>query len=135
ENDDGVNFYIAGTATAKWNENVLHRCNGGTDGAKPDAGLIFDAAGNLYGTTAGGGNLASCFNGCGVVFELTRSSTGKWSEHVLRRFNGGTDGAKPDAGLIFDAAGNLYGTTSGGGRLASWVNGERVVCERRRRST
>jgi uncharacterized repeat protein (TIGR03803 family) len=91
------------------------------DGTQSWAGLIFDSAGNLYGTTAAGGNLG-CANigayGCGTVFKLTRSSDGKWTEDVLYRFcsvSNCTDGDTPYDGLIFDSAGNLYGTTSAGG--------------------
>jgi hypothetical protein len=71
---------------------ILYRFTGGADGDEPIAGLIVDAAGNLYGTSNQGGT-----NHQGVVFELTRESTGKWSEHVLHRFSGGTDGAHPQA--------------------------------------
>jgi uncharacterized repeat protein (TIGR03803 family) len=89
------------------------------DGATPQAGLIRDATGNLFGTTTAGGlNYMFCSNGCGTVFEL--DSTGH--ETVLYRFCSSTmtgspclDGASPQAGLIQDAAGNLYGTTKLGG--------------------
>jgi uncharacterized repeat protein (TIGR03803 family) len=87
---------------------VLHSFNG-SDGSHPQAGLIFDAAGNLYGTTYGGGA-----SGYGTVFKLTPNADGSWTESVLHSFNG-SDGSSPFAGLIFDAAGNLYGTTSLGG--------------------
>jgi uncharacterized repeat protein (TIGR03803 family) len=70
-----------------------------------------DAAGNLYGTTVGGGTY-----GYGTVFELTPIAGGGWTERVLHNFNNdGTDGAYPYGGLIFDGAGNLYGTTAWGG--------------------
>ena len=82
----------------------------GTDGADPAAGLIFDAAGNLYGTTYGGGTYD-----WGTVFELTPAAGGGWTEKVLYSFLGGADGFFPAADLIFDAAGNLYGTTGYGG--------------------
>ena len=72
--------------------------------------MIFDAAGNLYGTTYEGGGLNN-----GTVFELTPQAGGGWTENLLYNFGNGTDGAGPEAGLIFDAAGNLYGTTGGGG--------------------
>ena len=81
----------------------------GTDGAGPYAGLIFDAGGNLYGTTAEGGTY-----GVGTVFEVTPAAGGGWTEKVLHSFNG-TDGYYPLASLIFDAAGNLYSTTQYGG--------------------
>jgi uncharacterized repeat protein (TIGR03803 family) len=102
-----------------WVEKVLHSfSNDGKDGQAPYAGLIFDAAGNLYGTTAHGGN-GSCsispYSGCGTVFELTLKSGG-WGEKILHNFGAGApDGVNPEAGLIFDAAGNLYGTTNEGG--------------------
>jgi uncharacterized repeat protein (TIGR03803 family) len=88
-----------------------------TDGASPQAGLIADAAGNLYGTTTYGGS-ANCTidigaDGCGTVFELVKSSTG-YTENVLYAFTG-YDGAYPYAGLAMDSSGNLYGTTQGGG--------------------
>ena len=93
-------------------EQVLYSFeNNGTDGTFPLAGLIFDAAGNLYGTTAQGGTSNN-----GTVFELTLAPGGIWMEKVLWSFGNGTDGVHPYAGLIFDAAGgNLYGTTFDGG--------------------
>jgi uncharacterized repeat protein (TIGR03803 family) len=104
----GVVFKLDTTGT----ETVLHRFTGGADGADPEAGLVRDSAGNLYGTTLAGGNLAC---GCGVVFKL--DTTGK--ETILHRFTGGADGRNPGlAGLVRDSAGNLYGTTSAGGNLA-----------------
>lgn len=94
---------------------VLYTFTGGADGANPAARLLRDSAGNLYGTTLQGGNLSACSGlGCGVVFKL--DPTGK--ETVLYTFLGGTDGASPNAGLVRDAAGNLYGTTTGGGDVS-----------------
>ncbi len=90
--------------------------SGCKDGSNPAAALIFDAGGNLYGTTRMGG-LPGCGsgNGCGTVFELTRGANGKWAETVLHSFGNGKDGSDPEASLIFDTAGNLYGTTFRGG--------------------
>jgi len=85
---------------------VLYSFTGGADGAHPNGGLIGDSAGNLYGTTSGGGTA-----GYGVVYKL--DSTGH--EAVLYSFKGGADGAFPNAGVIRDSTGNLYGTTSSGG--------------------
>src|ERR1039458_9150522 len=102
-------FVTSTWATAQ--EKVLHNFNpNGTDGLQPYAGLIFDAAGNLYGTTGFGGTYRR-----GPVFELTPAGGGSWTETVLYSFGNGTDGVTPYAGLIFDAVGNLYGTTFFGG--------------------
>jgi uncharacterized repeat protein (TIGR03803 family) len=93
-------------------ETVLHNFTGGADGGVPYAGVIRDAAGNLYGTTALGGTV-----GNGVVYKL--HPTGH--ETVLYRFTGGTDGSQPYAGVILDSAGNLYGTTPFGGTAGNGV--------------
>jgi len=86
---------------------VLHKFSGGKDGSLPYAGLIRDAAGNLYGTTSEGGAFDK-----GTVFKLDRAS----KQTVLYNFTGGKDGAGPGYGpVVRDAAGNLYGTTAGGG--------------------
>jgi len=94
-------------------ETVLYSFMGtGSDGAAPFAGVIRDAAGNLYGTTTAGGGSGCGGSGCGTVFMLNKSG----SETVLYSFTGtGGDGATPWAGVIRDAAGNLYGTTAWGG--------------------
>jgi uncharacterized repeat protein (TIGR03803 family) len=90
-------------------ETVLHTFTGGGDGGYYASGLIIDLAGNLYGTTNGGGNLSAspCIGyGCGVVYKVDPSG----NETVLYSFMGGTDGGGPNAGVIRDSAGNLYGT-------------------------
>ncbi len=92
-----------------WSQTVLYNFSGGSDGGGPEGGVIIDQAGNLYGTTAGGGAY-----GNGVVFRLTPLNGG-WTETVLYSFQGPADGSFPDAGLIMDSAGNLYGTTLYGG--------------------
>lgn len=98
-----------------WRETVLHTFIGGTDGAFPVNGdLVFDHAGNLYGTTQAGGLISGGNFGSGTVFELSPSESG-WTESVLYKFTDGGDGGEPDAGVIFDRAGNLYGTTTMGG--------------------
>ena len=101
-----------------WQETVLHAFTGGADGAGSVAKLIFDASGNLYGTASRGGNFSAsqCIQyGCGVVFKLSPNSGGGWHETVLHTFTGTPDGAVPGGNLIFDASGNIYGTTSIGG--------------------
>ncbi len=93
---------------------LLHEFAGGAEGANPVAGLVQDGAGNLYGTTSAGGVIGGTCKivaGCGVVFKLDPAGT----ERVLYSFTGLADGADPLAGLVLDAAGNLYGTTSGDG--------------------
>ena len=101
-------------SSGNYTEKVLYSFAGGSDGANPVAGLIADAPGNLYGTTLFGGAA-----GNGTVFELVNSS-GNYTEKVLHSFSGssfsgGSDGGQPQDGLIADASGNLYGTTSVGG--------------------
>jgi uncharacterized repeat protein (TIGR03803 family) len=100
---------------------VLHSfCSkeGCKDGATPLlGGVVFDQAGNLYGTTQFGGNCIIT-GGCGVVFRLTPNINGEWTESVLYSFcqlGGCLDGLSPPEGLIFDQGGNLYGTTEMGG--------------------
>jgi uncharacterized repeat protein (TIGR03803 family) len=100
---------------------VLYRFQGGSDGSDPLTDLIADREGALYGTTQNGGSNANCFGfpGCGTVFQLTPArdkTTGKttWTESVLYRFQGGSDGFFPVAGLIADREGTLYGTTQFG---------------------
>ncbi len=102
----GVVFKVDTTGT----ETVLYSFTGKLDGANPYASLIQDSAGNLYGTTFGGGGW-----GAGVVFKLDTTGT----ETVLHHFTGGADGDEPSAPLIRDSAGNLYGTTAGGG-ASNW---------------
>jgi uncharacterized repeat protein (TIGR03803 family) len=94
--------------TNGWAKSVVHLFTG-VDGQYPAGGVIFDNAGNIYGTTALGGGA-----GYGVVFELTPSGSG-WTETVLYSFQGGSDGQYPEGGLVFDGSGNIYGATSYGG--------------------
>jgi uncharacterized repeat protein (TIGR03803 family) len=96
-------------AWAKTSERVLFSFNQ-KDGSTVDAGLVADKQGNLYGTTFDGGP-----NGAGTVFELSATKDGGWKETVLHNFNG-SDGAGPVSALIFDDAGNLYGTAEVGGQ-------------------
>ena len=93
-----------------WTENVLYSFSNGNDGSYPTSSVIFDQIGNLYGTTTFGGGSLGCLIGCGTIFQLTRSGS-DWTEKVLYRFQGRSDGGYVYAGLIFDGSGNLYGAT------------------------
>src|SRR5262249_28065732 len=110
---EGTVFEMMALARGEWTEKVVYTlcslsdCD---DGADPVASLIFEQAGNLYGTTYTGR-----LSNLGTVFELTPGANRKWTERVLHSFTGGNDGAYPTASLILDHAGNMYGTTSGGG--------------------
>jgi uncharacterized repeat protein (TIGR03803 family) len=112
----GTVFELTHLAGGGWAETLLHNFNkNATDGDYPYSRLIFDAAGNLYGTTEGGGPYDA-----GTVFKLTPTGGGNWTETVLHSFNNdGTDGVAPLGCLVFDAAGNLYGTTDEGGTAGS----------------
>lgn len=110
----GVVFELSPQSGGSWSETVLHEFqNISTDGFTPYSSLIIDMMGNLYGTTYSGGSF-----GYGTVFELLPQSGGTWAETVLHNFQiNGRDGSNPQAGLVFDTAGNLYGTTVDGGRV------------------
>jgi uncharacterized repeat protein (TIGR03803 family) len=107
----GTVFKASRDLNGTWTETVLHYFpHGAKDGDWPYGQLVFDAAGNLYGTTRFGG----AYNDAGTVFELSPASVG-WKEKILHSFGSGNDGANPFVGVVFDAAGNLYGTTTTGG--------------------
>lgn len=109
--NNGTVFELSPGTGGSWTLTVLYVFRGGQDGAVPEADLVMDGAGNLYGVTAEGGDLTLCPNGCGTVFELVHSAGG-WTKQEIYRFKGKADGSTPLGGLVFDASGNLYGTTS-----------------------
>jgi len=117
----GIVFELSPPASGKepWKETILYSFTGGSGGYNPYAGLVRDSKGNLYGTAAYGGyrDGSLCSGGCGTVFELSPPSErgASWTETTLYQFKGSTDGAGPMGSLIFDPAGNLYGTTQNGG--------------------
>ncbi len=124
EKEWGTVFELTPQSDGTWNETVLYNFQGSgfnlSDGATPTGSLIFDTAGNLYGTTSSGGFGGNDCNagGGGTVFELSPSSDGgPWTETVLHTFKcaTGNDGANPYGALVIDAQGNLYGTTQLGG--------------------
>src|SRR5580704_3011288 len=102
----GSVFEVTPKAGGGWKEKLLHSFNG-KDGYQTFAGVIFDTAGNLYGTTISEGA-----HGGGTAFELIPKAGGGWREKVLHSFGLGEDGFQPYGGLIIDASGNLYGTTT-----------------------
>jgi len=107
----GTIFMLTPDAGGKWKESILYGTFGeGVGGCEPAAGVVLDKAGNLYGTTIAGGSGCDC----GVVYKLSPSRNGKWKYTVLHTFQG-YDGAQPDANLVLDVKGNLYGTTATGG--------------------
>jgi uncharacterized repeat protein (TIGR03803 family) len=106
----GTVFTLVPNPDGSWTEQVIRSFRGQSD---PDADLIFDAAGNLYGTTSMGGAYDR-----GTVYKLTHNPDGSWTKTKLHAFEG-WDGAHPAAGLVLDGAGNLYGTTWGGGAYDS----------------
>jgi uncharacterized repeat protein (TIGR03803 family) len=111
----GVVFKLTKSTSGAWSETVLYNFSGpnygGADGATPMGSLVFDTAGNLYGTTEYGG-----LYGCGTVFELTPASTAPWKETIIHNFGClGSDGGYPTSGLVSDSAGNFYGGTTLGG--------------------
>jgi uncharacterized repeat protein (TIGR03803 family) len=105
-------------APASSHENTLHAFQGGSDGALPNGGLIDGKNGNFYGTTVDGGSNSGC-QGCGVIFKIAPDG----AETVLYSFQGGNDGAGPSGSLLKDKAGNLFGTTLGGGNACSLSGG------------
>jgi uncharacterized repeat protein (TIGR03803 family) len=124
---EGTVFELSQNPQGGWNETVIYDfCPGGEevcpDGSYPVGPVIFDSAGNLYGTTPEGGAISSdCVftPGCGTVFEISPAGT-TWTEKVLYSFPGGAGGSVAQSDLVMDAAGNLYGTTAygiGGGSI------------------
>ena len=117
--DDGIVYELSpitkGKKKGTWTEKILHSFRGSkADGSNPWAGIFFDGAGNIYGTTIEGGKYGQEDGGYGTVFELIAPvGKGGYKEKVLWNFDV-TDGLNPAAGLILDNAGNLYGTTLGG---------------------
>jgi hypothetical protein len=115
-------FLAAVVASAATTEQVLVTFTGHRGGGLPEAGLVMDQAGNLYGTTVWGGHPGCNTDGgtgCGTVFELTPQAGGGWTKTVIYAFKDEDDGYAPVAALILDNSGNLYGTTSSGGRNSS----------------
>jgi uncharacterized repeat protein (TIGR03803 family) len=101
----GTVYKLTPGDNGEWTEAILYSFKGGHDGALPQAGIVVDAAGNIYGTTE---------HGDGTVFDLAALGNSNYEHTVLWTFNG-KDGANPAGGLILDSSGRLYGTTTWGG--------------------
>jgi uncharacterized repeat protein (TIGR03803 family) len=119
----GTVYRLSLNSSGGFTETILYSFKGGsTDGAEPHSSLFRDSAGNLYGTTLTGGIVGSTCNagnfaspiGCGIIFKLSPTTTGQWTETVLHRFSG-PDGGNSFTGLVRDASGNFYGATIAGG--------------------
>jgi len=116
-NNWGIAFELK-RSQGQWKQVMLHNfCswNNCADGAWPYAPLTFDQNGNLYGMTTEGGTIdgGGCSIGCGVVFKLSPTKTGKWTETVLYNFHDGSLGQGSANGLTLDEKGHIYGTTAG----------------------
>jgi uncharacterized repeat protein (TIGR03803 family) len=109
---DGTAFQLT-PGSGGWTFTALYAFGNSAihDGSQPTAGFVMDASGNLYGTTTLGGT-----NNYGTVFELSPTPKGRWKETILHEF-AAEDGEQPATGLIFDAAGNLYGVAPQGGQF------------------
>jgi len=106
----GVVFELNARGVGERDVKTLYAFRGQPDASFPYGALLFDRSGNIYGTTYYGGA-----NGIGAVYKLSPQPVGEWTEEVLYSFQQGTDGNSPISNLVFDLAGNLYGTTSEGG--------------------
>lgn len=103
-------FELSPNSDGTWTENILWASAGGTQPNNIRAGVTFDSKGNLYGTSIFGGA-----NGCGQVFKLAPNGDGTWTYSDVLDFDCAAGGSEGTGGVIFDRAGNMYGTTSFGG--------------------
>ena len=116
-------FRLTRQSGGTWTETMIHTFGGSPDGEAPNGDLFMDSRGNLFGTSLFVGSddkycgLANYpyIKGCGTVFELSPQIDGTWSETILYSFSSHADGSEPNAPILFDASGNLYGTTPYGG--------------------
>lgn len=119
--NSGIVFKLTKTSKT-WQESILHTFSG-PDGAEPDGAVVFDTAGNLYGTAAAAGSF-----GYGTVYKLIPKGN-KWAVTVLHNFKDGTDGAAPyTGGLRIDSTGSLYGAAAFGGDLKCQISGQTPGC-------
>jgi uncharacterized repeat protein (TIGR03803 family) len=107
--NNGTVYELMPANNGSWTERTLYSFNG-TSGSTPVSPVVFDSKGNLYGATKLGGS-----NGMGVVYELSPSGAGKWTQTVLHNFGGTGDGSYPVGTIVVDSTGDIFGTTEGGG--------------------
>lgn len=112
-------FELSPNSSGQWTATILYAPQNSTrDGCGPSNLLATDSAGNLYATTVYGGPVSTaCPSGCGVIFEVSRTSSGGWTGHTIHYFGNTGDGWSPSAGLTSNPSGGFYGTTSLGGTL------------------
>jgi uncharacterized repeat protein (TIGR03803 family) len=130
--DAAGNIFVVGNSTAfelspngsgGWTMTLIHTFGAHKDGSGANGTPVLDQAGNLYGTTESGGAKDH-----GTVYKLIPGKKGKWTEKILYSFKSGTkDGSEPYAGIVLDAAGNIYGTTLGGGSYGNSGTGFELV--------
>lgn len=113
--DLGLVYKLVAQSGGGWQYTVIFNFNGLNGGNPLSDSVILDTAGNVYGTTNGGGICGEFLGGCGVVYELSPNGNGGYSQTRLYRFAGGLDGALTQAGLTMDSSGDLYGSTVHGG--------------------
>jgi uncharacterized repeat protein (TIGR03803 family) len=111
---NGTVYELIPRSNGTWSEKTLLSFDGGPGGSTPVGGVVFDSKGNLYGTTKLGGH-----NSVGVVYELTPSNSGNWTEIALHNFGSSGDGAYPVGNIAIDSNGNIFGTTEGGGAFGN----------------
>ncbi len=121
DSGQGAVFKLTPNGDGTWSGTLLHSFMGGTDGSDPIAGVVFDQAGNLYGTTTEGGGCTKFTFGCGTVFELTPQMDGSWTESIIHAFTGGADGEFPNRNPLTLNAGILYGEAQFGGAALGGV--------------
>jgi uncharacterized repeat protein (TIGR03803 family) len=106
---------VCKAVSCPWTLTTLYRFTGGLDGGNPEFGdLVFDAAGNIFGTTNNGGHTGCSFGPCGVVYKLTRAGN-SWTHSLVYSFSGALDGSNPFSGVVIGSDGSLYGTAAFGG--------------------
>jgi len=110
--DSGTVFKVVAQQDGTWKEKPIYRFTGGKDGVNPVSELVFGPDGSLYGTTYRG-----TLTGYGMVYKMTLQPNGSWRKSTIHNFTG-KDGINPDGGVVFDAAGSLYGTTYYGGDMS-----------------